>query len=303
MSSQVSVLVTSAGEVSVLERQLPELVRELERRGQGEEIVVVDASGEAQLGPWLAERFPAVGIAACQGGETPEAALLGAATRAEGELLLILDATVRPLEGLLEPLIEALLPPEVAAVAPCVVGHDGRPRPYPALAFEDGRLQRAQREHDAADRRPWAVPFPSGAILLRTEEFVQRGGFDPLFGPLGYGDVDLGLEAWRSGRCVLAVPRAQAEVLDAAPHPPEALVRAAEEKNRLLLLWKYLDTRREAHDHLALLWRDALDAAIAGRREDLVWMALALQELPRVGRSRQKLGTATRSLEQVLALE
>jgi len=300
MSAQVSVLVTSTGEVTLLERQLPELVRELEERGQGEQIVVVDASGEALLGSWLAERFPAVGLVACEGEETPQAALLRAAAGAEGELLLVVSAAVRPRAGLLAPLIEALLPSDVAVVTPCAVERDGRPRPFPALAFEDGRLQPAQRSPDPSQRRPWAVPFPDGAFLLRAEEFVQRGGFDPLFGPLGCGEADLGLEAWRSGRRVLAVPQAEVEVLDAALQPPEALVRAAEEKNRLLLLWKYLDTRREAHDHLALLWRDALDAAIAGRREDLLWMALALQELPRVGRSRQRLGPATRSLEQVL---
>ena len=60
--------------------------------------------------------------------------------------------------------------------------------------------------------------------------------------------------------------------------------------------------RRDAHDHLALLWRDALEAAIAGRREELTWMALALQEIPRVNRSREKLGPARRTLEQILRL-
>ena len=83
---------------------------------------------------------------------------------------------------------------------------------------------------------------------------------------------------------------------------PEPLARASREKNALLTLWKYVDTKPDAHDHVASLWRDALDAAIAGRREELVWLALALQELPRVHRARGAMGPPSRALDQVLRI-
>jgi hypothetical protein len=83
---------------------------------------------------------------------------------------------------------------------------------------------------------------------------------------------------------------------------PEDLVLAAIEKNRNLLLWKHLDDGEVARDHLTSLWRDALDASMAGRREELVWLALALQDLPRVAGSRAALGVQPLSLQAALRI-
>lgn len=301
MTKTVTVAVLSGGEVSLLERQLPAVVDELARRELGEEVLVVDVEGEARIGPWLAERHPEVALVSVADEEAPAEtlparALLAAAERALGEGLLVLAPTTLPRPGFLPPLVDALADPEVAAAAACTSGER-----FAALVFEDGRLHVVDRDRDPEDRRPYAVPFPAAdAILVRTGEFLAHGGLDPLFVPGGFWEVDLGLAAQRAGRAILAVPRAEVERLEASTRAPEDLTRAAREKNRLLLYWKYLDTRRDAHDHLALLWRDALEAAIAGRREELIWLALALQELRRVGHSRQTLGEPRRALEQML---
>jgi len=214
------------------------------------------------------------------------------------------DVIVRP--GFLDPLVDALLDPSVFAVSPRVLlgGDESRPESHNLLRFEDGRLQIVPRDASVDPQAARPVPFcVGGAFLMDREEFIAGEGFDPLFGPFYWEDVDLCLAAWRRGRRVLEIPLSVVEhhhrgTIGACV--PEELVTAAIEKNRLLLFWKYLDTKRDAHDHLASLWRDALDAAMAGRREELVWLALALQELPRVSHSRAALPAAERSLEQVL---
>ncbi|MCH8031270.1 MAG: hypothetical protein IIB09_05575, partial [Bacteroidetes bacterium] len=58
---------------------------------------------------------------------------------------------------------------------------------------------------DPEAERP--VPFcVGGAFLVRREEFLEGEGFDPLFEPFYWEDVDLCLAAWRRGRRVLEVP-------------------------------------------------------------------------------------------------
>jgi GT2 family glycosyltransferase len=288
-----------------MERHLPPLLEELERRAAGDDLWIVDDTGEGVLKTWISEHFPTVQVVVHEQNEGYARALLHGAQQARGELLFAThpDVCVRP--GFLDPLVEALEDPEVFAVSPRIlVGSQERPESHNAVRYEDGRLRVIPRDPSGVPPAPRPIPFATGAaMLVRREEFLKGGGFDPLYFPFYFEDVDLGLSAWRQGRRVLEIPDAVVEheargTVDSSV--PEELVQAAIEKNRLLLFWKYLDTRRDAQDHVASLWRDAVDAAMAGRREELIWLTLALQELPRVGRSRVGVGKAERSLEETL---
>jgi hypothetical protein len=65
-------------------------------------------------------------------------------------------------------------------------------------------------------------------------------------------------------------------------------VRAAIEKNRLLFHWKHLDRPERIAEHLAFLYRYALDAWIGDRRTELEWLALALEQADEILASRAK---------------
>jgi len=304
--SGVSIVIPALGDTALLSRSLTPLLEELERREKDDEILVVDDSGDGLLAPWMADEHPTVRVLTQENNGGFGKALLAGALEAHCEIMFAMnpDVIVRP--GFLDPLVNALLDPSIFAVSPRVLldGDESRPESHNLVRFEDGRLQIVPRDAtvDPEEARP--VPFcVGGAFLVRREEFLAGEGFDPLFEPFYWEDVDLCLAAWRRGRRVLEVPLSVVEhhhrgTIGACV--PEELVTAAIEKNRLLLFWKYLDTTRDAHDHLACLWRDALDAAMAGRREELIWLALALQELPRVNLSRGGLPKAERSLDQVL---
>lgn len=51
---------------------------------------------------------------------------------------------------------------------------------------------------------------PGGFSLIRTDVFREVGGFDPLFDPYGYEDLDLSLRIARAGYHALYVPQARA---------------------------------------------------------------------------------------------
>ena len=128
-----------------------------------------------------------------------------------------------------------------------------------------------------------------GACLLRRAEFLERGGFDPLYEPFYWEDVDLGLAAWRGGRRVLLVRDSTFEhhhrgtIGKVVPRP---LVRAAQERNRLLCQWKYLSGEAEWRAHVDALVRWAVDAWLDDQREELEWLVLALSNLDQVFEAR-----------------
>ena len=59
-------------------------------------------------------------------------------------------------------------------------------------------------------------------------------------------------------------------------------MRAAIEKNRFLFHWKHIDDPKSLQEHLAFLYRFAIDAWLGDRRNELQWLALALEETERV---------------------
>lgn len=309
MTRPVSIVVPSLGDVPLLERALTALAVEIEARAVEDQILVVDDTGNDVLRPALDVAWPAVRVHVRRRNGGFAAAALDGAQVADYRLMFVMhpDVIVRP--GTLGPLVEALQDETVHAAAPRVLeaGEEARPVSRRRLAVEDGRLTLHGPEGalPADEARLVPIPFaPSCAFLVRREEFLAAGGFDPLLAPFGFEDVDFGVTAWRRGRRVVEVPAAVVEHHAGATlgsHVPEALRRAAHERNRLLVQWKHLSSRREAQDHLVSLWRDALDAGLQGRREELVHLALALGELEAVGAARAAMGDARVRLETALA--
>jgi len=310
MSLPISAVIPALADLALLEANLPPLLRELD--GVGGELVLVDDTGKGILAGWASETFAGLSSDRLRvvsrsdnGGFGP--AMLDGARIARGELLLAMNPDVRVRPGFLEPLIQAIANPEIFAVSPRILlnGDEAQQESHNALRLEDGRLRVVPRK-PAPAAGPGPIPFAiGGAFLMRRAEFLAEGGFDSLFAPFYWEDVDLCLCAWRKGRRVEEVPSSVVEhhhrgtIANAVP---EDLVLAAIEKNRNLLLWKHLDDGELARDHLTSLWRDALDASMAGRREELVWLALALQELPRVAGSRAALGVQPLSLQAALRI-
>tara|TARA_R110002126_G_scaffold27665_11_gene92835 strand:- start:7875 stop:8816 length:942 start_codon:yes stop_codon:yes gene_type:complete len=306
MTDRVTVVLPALEDQELLARHLPPLLAELDARGKDEDVHLVDDTGRDVLSDWVRDQFPGrvrVLVREKNGGFGKS--LRTGARLGMTEFLLALNPDVKVRPGFLQPLIDALEDRNVLAATPRILldGDPDKIESHQALVVEDGRLVLVPRK----PRRGTAInsiPFPiGGAMLVRRQEFLDEGGFDPLFEPFYMEDLDLGLTMWRRGGRVVEVPESVVEhhhMGTIGRVIPESLRLAAIERNRLLVHWKHLDQREDAQEHLAALWRDALDAGLAGRREELLWMALALQDLDRVTDSRRQVGQVRRGLAQTL---
>jgi len=131
---------------------------------------------------------------------------------------------------------------------------------------------------------PWYTFYPAGgAVMVDRARFLEIGGFDPLFHPFYYEDLDLAFRAWRRGWCCRVVP--ESRLVHAAGSTiskafPKRDVLVVRRRNRLLFLWKNLTSD-------ALLWRSfghqALRVPMALLRGDTIPLAAtwaALRRLP-----------------------
>jgi len=156
-----------------------------------------------------------------------------------GELLLFLNDDVLVGPDLLHHLEGQLADPGVGAVTPDVWSvRLGRSEAGCTVRWRRGLLDTAQ----GPLRTTGQVGYPCGAaVALRRAVFEGLGGFDTLYAPGYWEDVDLGLTLARLGLATVAVAEARVEHRHGAsfPAPGSPPVRRLYERNRLLASVKF----------------------------------------------------------------
>ena len=315
--SGLSVIIPSWNGRPLLEKFLPSVVTaaaafEAACRQPTEVLVADDASTDDTI-PWLTARFPQVRFEVNnhQQGFAPTANRGVEAARYAWVYLVNNDVALEP--GTLPPLVAHFSDPRVFAVASQVYdGHTGRLSGAGQLGeFCCGFLRIHRRyfvvPQAAQQQPPYLTIFASGgSALFDREKFLALGGFDEMFTPFGWEDVELSLRAWKRGWRIHYEPRSvvwHQFASTIAARFSRYHVRAIYERNRLLTHWIHLDAPALALSHASFLLLKLLGSPLVGRWE--VWSALkwALAAWPQV-RARRAALRATQSgrLREILAL-
>jgi GT2 family glycosyltransferase len=307
--SSVSVVIPSLEDVDLFERHLPALFAELDRRAAGDEIVVVDDTGRDVLSAVFRERWARVRVVAMERNVGFAGAMRAGIEAARHEIVFAMNPDVLVRRGFLDPLVACLADDDVWAVVPRILlgGREESIESWAFLRVRNGMIeldQPALRGHvDPRALRLSPVAFAvGGACLYRRSDFLSTG-FDPLYEPFYWEDIDWTWSGWRNGKRVLYQPASVVEHQHRGTigrRVPEEFVRAMVERNRLLFSWKHIDEPEFERQHLAALYRWALDTFLEDRRQDLVWLAFALEQLPRVLASRARQPVARRRVSEIL---
>jgi GT2 family glycosyltransferase/glycosyltransferase involved in cell wall biosynthesis len=137
-----------------------------------------------------------------------------AASQVETRYLCVLNNDVVVPHGWLDHLVDTLDPdPSIGAVGPLFLDGQDRILECGAIVHSDGSARQLGHGALPADRRYQFVndvDYVSAAcLLLRTEVFQRHGGFDELYAPCYYEDVDLCMKLASEGLRVVVNPRVQ----------------------------------------------------------------------------------------------
>lgn len=284
----VCVVIPSYCSFANLERGLPALLAEADRLGFG--VLVNDDASPDDTVARLRERFPDLRVEARAANGGFGENCNDAVRRAEGcDLVYLLNADVEVRPGFLEPLLEHFADDAVFAVQSVSVAADG------AAIDDGGRRATWKRGHlrwlpldDApADRPTSPTFFASGAhVLLRRDRFLALGGFDPLYAPFYWEDVDLSYRAWKRGWTVLVDRRSRVrharEHSDIERTQPSSRYVGMNHRGRFLFTWKnVLDSRMLRREHLSRVVPRALFGWLLLDRLFYNGFLRALPRLPR----------------------
>jgi GT2 family glycosyltransferase len=173
--------------------------------------------------------------------------------------------------------------------------------------FTRGFLRVHRSYAPAADaRRPLPSIFPNGgAALFDRERFLELGGFDEIFAPFYFEDVELGYRAWKRGLTVGYEPRAvvRHRFSSTIGSFGRARIQAVSQRNRLLLHWIHLHDRRWLVQHGVWVLLLALWSVVSFRPAFVRGLAGALRRWrPAAARRRAARRAAVRSDREVVNL-
>ncbi|QKE92224.1 glycosyltransferase [Lichenicola cladoniae] len=168
---------------------------------------------------------------------------------ARGRYLLFLNNDTEPLPGFIDELVAlAEARPDVGLVGSKLLFPDGRLQEAGGIIWQDGTGWNYGRGDDPTLPRyntVREVDYISGAsILLKRDLFEALGGFDPLFAPAYYEDVDLAFRIRARGLRVMYQPASVVIHHEGVSHgtDPTSGIKAQQEVNRhrLLARWPQL---------------------------------------------------------------
>lgn len=249
----VSLVLPSWNGVEPLGAHLPSVIGEATSMGSSEIVVADDASDDG-TDDLLRSRFPEVRVArrSTRGGFAPAANDGVAAAR--GRLVVLLNNDMEVRAGALALLVHALeRDPSVFAAVPAIVRvATGAEEGLTSLRFRRGVVSTSIGQ-DGGTHPAYAC---GGAMAFRRDEFLRLGGFDSIYAPFYWEDVDLSYRARKRGRRLVHVPGARVDHdhgrTIAARFAAREIARVYE-RNRLVFTWKNLTDPALFLRHLAAL--------------------------------------------------
>lgn len=157
---------------------------------------------------------------------------------AEAPIALLLNNDAYPLGAALAPLVRAFERSEVVIAGGALFFEDGPVQAAGLVLLPNAHWHYSNRnlpqDVDAVARPRDALAISGAAMAVRTEWFVENGGFDESF-VNGFEDVDLSLRAREQGRAVAYVPAARFAHYEGAS--AGRFDREAENERRFYATW------------------------------------------------------------------
>jgi GT2 family glycosyltransferase len=284
----LSIVIPSWNGLGLLEKFLPTVTGSAAafqaRCQQPAEILVADDGRDGATSAWLGAKYPSVRYEPSDRRAGFAPTVNRGVRAARYSLVYVLNNDVALEPGTLPPLARHFAAPEAFAVASQVYDYaSGALRGAGQLGeFRRGFLGIHRRYFATLSDvdQPWLTLFATGgSSMFDREKFLALGGFEELFAPYGWEDVELALRAWKQGFEVRYEPESRVWHQFSStitPSFPRREVRAVYERNRLLAHWLHLDTPLQFTAHTSFLLAKLLGAGFAGRWES--WSA-ALQAL------------------------
>jgi GT2 family glycosyltransferase len=250
MNVTVSVVTPCWNGLELLKKNLP-LILSLE--GVSEWIISDDGSTDGSV-QWVKENYPQVTIVARSKNEGFPKNVNTGAKIAKGEFIAIINQDLSPHRDAVTYTLPHFKNPKVAGVTFCETGERG----WGKVEWIHGWIETPYSQSDSSKAHEsfWGS---GGETIYRRDVWENLNGYDEIFSPGYWEDIDLGYRLRKRGFTIMWEPRAIVESAKRGGSfskrwQEDTLVRI-KERNRLLTIWKNVTSDRLFREHLSAVAR------------------------------------------------
>lgn len=241
MEKKISVVIPNYNGREILLKNVPSVISSC----RGAEIIVVDDASTDDSVKLLHKKFKKVKVIRLRKNRGFATAANEGVKAAKNEIVLLLNSDVSPRKNFLQPALRYFKTKEkIFSVGLCDYSHEkgqiirrGRGGGYFAKGFIF--------HYAAHTERGLTLWTSGGSSLVRRKIFLKLGGFDPIYKPFYWEDIDLGFRAARSGYVCYFEP------LSAVDHyheqgailkqKSEFFIKSVSYKNQFIFVWKNIN--------------------------------------------------------------
>jgi GT2 family glycosyltransferase/glycosyltransferase involved in cell wall biosynthesis/MoaA/NifB/PqqE/SkfB family radical SAM enzyme len=254
--TKVSLVIPNWNGISCLKECLPSIFSaDGFTDGQNEVLVIDDGSTDESV-DFIKTHFPQVRLIRNERNRGFGFTCNRGVRAAKNEIIVLINNDIILTKDFLKPLISHLQKEDVFAISPKLYTWDRKTFVWGMHMghFEDGYIK-LWNEAETGNGDKIYQPSPSifaigGAMAFRKEDFLWLGGFDHIYRPNCWEDIDISYRAWKRGLKILYEPDS------VMYHKGKATLtyeRHKEIKNELLFTWKNITEGKILKNHLNLL--------------------------------------------------
>lgn len=239
----VSVIIPNWNGKELLEKNLPSLVKALQNYNGKTEIIVVDDGSTDDSIFFLESRYQQVKIISFKNNKGFAPACNAGVRQSKYEIVYLLNSDIKVEENFLTPLLSYFEDPGVFAVSSSEVGVSSEC--LPTTNFRFGMFLHCYIEVPVNSGSLEILFASGGRSAFDKEKFLSLGGFDEIFSPFYWEDIDLCWRAWKGGWKILSEPKSQIFHEMQKSIGKKHKMRAINHfywKNHFLFIWKNFST-------------------------------------------------------------
>lgn len=254
----VSVVIPNWNGINLLRKCLASIYEADDFKDGSYEVLVVDDASSYSIAESIKDEFPKVRVIRNRSNQGFGKTCNRGVKESKGELIILLNNDIMVSPDFLEPLKAHFRDDKVFVVAPKLYYWDKKTFNYGMHMgeFKDGYLSLwNESEIGNGDKVLQTSPTifaVGGAAVFRKRDFLWLGGFDEIYRPNCWEDIDISYRAQKRGLKVLYEPKSLVYHKGASTLN---YIRHKEIKNELLFMWKNLTDKQMLLSHLNQLPR------------------------------------------------